>query len=118
MADPTPAELAKGLWNAAFGGSNYDSPGYIKVDAETATDIADALDRLAALEASLTDEWGVQHERHESDGSWTPLTYDADDREDAKDMLRVVTNMGNPPFRNAHLVRRRVTPWEAVPDGE
>jgi hypothetical protein len=109
MPDPTPAELATILRIERDADANYDGLGVVQISSERASTIADALDRLATLEASLSDEWGTQRD------STTPAT----SREQAE--RTIARQRTRPPgyrITNQALVRRRVTPWEVIPDGK
>lgn len=48
-----------------------------------------------------------------ADEDWTPLIYEATDREDAEEMHHWTVEMGS-PFRRSRVVRRAVSPWEVV----
>jgi hypothetical protein len=64
----------------------------------------------ATENATLT-QWGVYCERDDK-GEWTPLIYDAPDRQMARSWLRT---FAGPGYRNATLVKRKVEPWRASP---
>lgn len=98
--DPTPADLAKDLRDGIEVDADTDGMGAVVIPSGLASAIATHLDRLAALDASLADEWGVRAPAEH--GVVVALV-------GSGETGRRVAAAGQ---RGEPVMRRRVTPWE------